>query len=325
MDETIAVLKIGGPITDKVAQKTEKALQKLFKQIKDKKIKALVLRVDSPGGAITACETIHQQLQALPIKTVVSFGNVSASGGYYISTHADRIFASPTTITGSIGVFMIRMNLSGLAKQFGITFDSVHTSDLSGSMDPFTPINPRMKENFSNSAERSYKQFKSLVGAGRKMTDDAVETVAQGRVWTGHQAKEIGLVDELGGLHRAIAYCQRSFTNSGHAQIISWPPQKTLWELLQTKDWDEEDLPSPSILLLAATDYFGISSPTTATNHQSTSSSSWALLDPSKLSAASSGMMLTIDENWAIRCLLQNKQEAFPDDVLASFPPSFWD
>ena len=108
LDEKIAVIKIGGAITEETARRTEKALRKL-KHNKD--VKAVVLRVDSPGGAITACETIYQEIQQLPQKVVVSFGNVSASGGYYISANANRIFALPTTITGSIGVFMIRMDL----------------------------------------------------------------------------------------------------------------------------------------------------------------------------------------------------------------------
>ena len=117
--EKIAVLKINGAINEATALKTKRAI-KMLKRHEEKnpgEIKAVVLRVDSPGGVVTSCETIHQELQDLPHNVVVSFGNVSASGGYYVSTHADRIFASPMSITGSIGVFLIRLNLTKLAKQ----------------------------------------------------------------------------------------------------------------------------------------------------------------------------------------------------------------
>ena len=242
MKENIAVIKINGPITDATARKLEKPLRMLKKS---KNTKALVLRVDSPGGAVTACEAIHQQIQDLPQKVVVSFGNVSASGGYYISANSERIFASPTTITGSIGVIMLRTDLRALAKQWGVTFDSISTSSLSGSFDPFYPINTKMKDNFANYTDRSYKHFKEIVSEGRGLSMNDVEQIAQGRVWTGTQAKDIGLVDELGGLDRAVAYCQRNFTESGQAKVVSWPPKKTIFQALvdsRKKGGDDEDL-----------------------------------------------------------------------------------
>jgi protease-4 len=314
------VIKIGGAITEDTARKTVKALRKL-KNSKD--VKAVVLRVDSPGGAVTACETIYQEIQDLPQKVVVSFGNVSASGGYYISSNAERIFASPTTITGSIGVFMIRLDLRGLAKQYGITFDSVATSDMSGSFDPFYPINHRMRDNFANYTDRVYMHFKSLVGAGRNMDLDMVETVAQGRVWTGEQAKHIGLVDELGGLDRAIAYCQRNHT-SGQAVVVSWPPKQSLFQFLMKRrnnnhDDDFDDLQVPSILqaFFASTpkEAIGIS------NFLPTDDGSVVGGGP-RFPLAMSGLMLTADENWGIRCLLQDND--FPD-ILSQFPPGFWE
>jgi protease-4 len=315
-NEKIAVLKVTGAITEKTAQKMEKALKKL-KKADD--VKALILRIDSPGGSITACETIFQQLQDTGKKTVVSFGNVSASGGYYISTHADRIFASPTTITGSIGVFMIRMNLRGLAEQYGITFDSVQSSDLSGSFDPFTPINEPMKVNFANFADRAYMRFKSIVSDGRKIDMDDVEQVAQGKVWTGEQAKELGLVDELGGLHRAIAYCQRSFTRDGQAEVVTWPPRRSFWELLTGDRDDLEDDFLPSVFALVShtvSERIGISMGT------SNNIGVTGFLG-SNFPTSVSGIMLTVDENWAIRCLLQENDNV--PDLLSQFPPSIWD
>eukprot|EP00429_Kryptoperidinium_foliaceum_P001435 CAMPEP_0176020814 /NCGR_PEP_ID=MMETSP0120_2-20121206/10093_1 /TAXON_ID=160619 /ORGANISM="Kryptoperidinium foliaceum, Strain CCMP 1326" /LENGTH=756 /DNA_ID=CAMNT_0017353919 /DNA_START=61 /DNA_END=2328 /DNA_ORIENTATION=- len=323
-DEKIAVLKIGGPITDATARKLEAPLKQLKKQ-KDK-IKAVVLRVDSPGGAVTACETISQQLQDLPQKVVVSFGNVSASGGYYISANSDRIFASPTSITGSIGVVMLRADLRGLAHQWGIHFDSIPSSDLSGTFDPFFPVNGRMKENFANYAERSYLHFKRLVSEGRGMDMNEVEKVAQGRVWTGKQAKEAGLVDELGGLDRAIAYCQRSFTESGNAQVVSWPPKKTLlqaWLDRKKKNgesdedsFDNVEVPGAISFLierygsaLGAERWFpkllGMEDEKADGSQQSALSSVECAIREGRLPMAMSGMMLTLDENTAIRCLME--------------------
>jgi signal peptide peptidase SppA len=319
LDEKIAILKIGGPITDATARKTEKALRKL-KQNKD--VKVVVLRVDSPGGAITACETIFQELQDLPQKVVVSFGNVSASGGYYISANAERIFASPTTITGSIGVVMMRVDLRGLAKQYGVTFDSVSTSEMSGSFDPFYPINHRMKDNFSNYADRAYMHFKELVGTGREMDMDLVETVAQGRVWTGEQAKQIGLVDELGGLDRAIAFAQRNYTTSGKANVVSWPPKPSLFDFLANRDGDDdlEDVEVPSVfhlLFASAKEMIGLyDAPPTGDVSM--------VEEKPRFPVALSGMMLTVDENCAIRCLLQENDIPY-QDILDNFPPSFWE
>lgn len=338
--EQIAVLKISGPITDATARKLEQPLRKL-KQAQDK-ISAVVLRVDSPGGAITACETIHQQLQDLPQKVVVSYGNVSASGGYYISANSERIFASPTTITGSIGVVMLRADLRGLAHQWGINFDSIPSSDLSGIFDPFFPINSRMKENFANYCDRAYMHFKTLVSQGRGLSMEQVEQVAQGRVWTGEQAVENGLVDELGGLDRAISYCQRNLTESGHAKIVEWPPKKTLFQALVDRknksDEDEDDFDNvevPSMLesivqsmVLAGLGPWILGDVKTSgdVTQSSTNGSAIASLErmiqQGRLPAAMSGVMLTIDENAAIRCLLE--QHDVPD-VFGSLPPGFWE
>jgi protease-4 len=286
----------------------------------NKDVKAVILRVDSPGGAVSACETIYQEIEDLPQKVVVSFGNVSASGGYYISANADRIFASPMSITGSIGVFMIRLDFRALAKQYGITFDSVETSDLSGSFDPFYPANRRMKDNFANFAERTYIHFKTLVGNGRGMDLDMVETVAQGRVWTGDQAKRIGLVDELGGLERAIAYCQRNYTSGGQATVVSWPPKKSVFDLLSQEGNEDNDLDEvevPGVFHYFMEPLQEVASKFLPVDNLAVSSSKRM----PRISAAS-GMMLTVDENCAIRCLLQ---ESGYTDILSEIPDGFFD
>jgi protease IV len=303
----------------------------LRKLKKADKVKAVVVRVDSPGGAITACETIHQHLADLPQKVVVSFGNVSASGGYYISANSERIFASPTTITGSIGVVMLRADLRGLAHQWGIHFDSIPTSELSGSFDPFFPVNGRMKDNFANFADRAYLHFKRLVSEGRGLKMDQVEAVAQGRVWTGHQAKEIELVDELGGLHRAIAYCQREFTESGHAQVIAWPPKKSLYEALMNRDEEDslDNVEVPGVVAWVIEKYgtiLGLHHLLLDNKSDQSNGSMIAslegLLRQGRLPMAMSGMMLTLDENAAIRCLLEDNSVL---DVQSSLPPAFYE
>jgi signal peptide peptidase SppA len=301
----------------------------------DKDVKCVVLRVDSPGGSINACETIYQEIQDLPQKVIVSFGNVSASGGYYISANADRIFALPTTITGSIGVVMLRMDLRQLARQYGITFDSIPTSSLSGSFDPFYPLNQQMNENFLNGADRAYYRFKSLVSDGRDMDMKAVETIAKGRVWTGEQAQQIGLVDELGGLDRAIAYAQRSFTSSGNAKVVQWPPKKTLWEFLtkhrnhdDDDDFDSVELPNTFVLGLNALLGEGkwlsnlpwLYVPA-ASNEMTSNAETSALSPPFPL--VTSGLMLTSDENTAIRCLLEDNNVRM-EEQLSHFQSFRW-
>mmetsp|Transcript_22898 Transcript_22898/g.64877 ORF Transcript_22898/g.64877 Transcript_22898/m.64877 type:complete len:763 (+) Transcript_22898:113-2401(+) len=307
-DEKIAIYKISGAITDDTARRAETALRKLKK--KDD-IKCLILRVDSPGGAITACETILQEVKDLPQKVVVSFGNTSASGGYYISSAADRIFASPTTVTGSIGVFMMKLDFRNLISQVGITTDSVTTGSLAGSFDPLYPMNDAMKDNFANFTDRAYLRFKSLVSEGRSLDMDDVETVAQGRVWTGQQAKELGLVDELGGLDRAVAFAQREYTKTKNARIVEWPPTRSTFDYLLEK-WNGKEKASSIITSLF---------------------SEWILASigegkrPAKtvfsLPPTASGMMLTMDENTAIRCLLENSGE-YDTSFLDEFPDDFW-
>jgi signal peptide peptidase SppA len=328
LKEKIAVIKINGTIGEATARKVEKALRKIKEQ---EDVKSVVLRVDSPGGSINACETIYEEIQDLPQKVVVSFGNVSASGGYYISANAERIFASPTTVTGSIGVVMLRMDFRGLAKRYGITFDSIPTSGLSGSYDPFYPINQQMNENFANAADRAYYRFKSLVSSGRDLDMDAVEAIAQGRVWTGEQAHEIGLVDELGGLDRAIAYAQRNFTSSGNAQVVHWPPQKSLWESLTkpVNDGDDEDDPERldvfpkmwhvTLGRLLRGSLFSTSSIPQFEGHSLAAVNVTLESSLPSFPLVTSGVMLTADENIAIRCLLE--ESGLPQaDILGRIP-----
>ena len=169
-------------------------------------VKAVVLRVDSPGGSAFASEVIRQEIeliQAAGKPVVASMGTMAASGGYWISASADKIIASPTTITGSIGIFGMLMTLENTLGELGIYTDGVGTTDFSG-FGVTRPLSDGMSQLMQLSINRGYQDFLELVAEGRNMTVQQVDKVAQGRVWSGSKAKELGLVDELGSLDKAI-------------------------------------------------------------------------------------------------------------------------
>mgnify|MGYP000942758192 CR=1 FL=1 len=173
----------------------------------DKSIKAVVFRINSGGGSVLASENIWRELSITKKEkpVVVSFGDVSASGGYYVSCDADSIFALPSTITGSIGVFGIVPNLSNFFKgKLGVTFDEVKTGPYAGGLTVTRPMTDAEKRLQQTQIEVIYAQFKQRVADGRKMDTADVEAIAQGRVWTGKRALEIGLIDRFGGIEDAI-------------------------------------------------------------------------------------------------------------------------
>jgi len=174
----------------------------------DDKIKAIVLRVNSPGGSALASELIWREIELTKkVKPViVSMGDLAASGGYYISTNADRIFAEPTTITGSIGVFGMLPNGKELADNMGINAEQVITNKNAVSYSFFEPLNEDQRGFIKEGILDIYDLFSSRVAEGRNLTRAQVELIAQGRVWTGVDAVKIGLVDELGGLDLALKY-----------------------------------------------------------------------------------------------------------------------
>ena len=170
-------------------------------------VKAIVLRINSPGGSALASELIWREIELtkkeLPI--IVSMGDVAASGGYYLSCNASKIFAEPTTITGSIGVFGVIPNISKLAGNIGINAEQVSTNK-SANYSAFEPMSEEFRNVTTEGVEQVYTTFVTRVSEGRNMTFNAVDSIAQGRVWSGVDALKIGLVDELGSLDDAIAY-----------------------------------------------------------------------------------------------------------------------
>lgn len=172
----------------------------------DKNIKAIVLRIDSPGGNALTSDLIWREVELTKkVKpVVVSMGNYAASGGYYIACNASKIFAENNTITGSIGVFGILPNFSELTSRIGIHVEQVNTNKNSARYSPFVPLDENLKAVTLEGVEHIYKTFVTHVAEGRKMTFDQVDAIAQGRVWSGSEAIKIGLVDKIGGLDDAI-------------------------------------------------------------------------------------------------------------------------
>lgn len=214
---------------------TAELVEDLTKIQKDKKIKAVVLRVNSPGGSAYGSEQVWAAIEAIKAAgkpVVVSMGDVAASGGYYISCNADRIFANPTTLTGSIGIYGMIPNFEGLVTdKLGITFDGVQTNRY-GNFGSFnramTPDEHRQMQQY---IERGYELFTTRCAEGRGMSLDAIKKIAEGRVWDGQTALKIGLVDELGDLDDAIAWVAQK-AGLEQYKTSSYPQQKTAVEQL---------------------------------------------------------------------------------------------
>ncbi|HZI00219.1 MAG TPA: signal peptide peptidase SppA [Flavisolibacter sp.] len=206
----------------------------------DKNIKAIVLRINSGGGSALASENIWRELTLAKAEKplVVSFGDVAASGGYYIAAAADSIFAQPNTITGSIGVFGIIPNMQGFFNnKLGVTFDGVKTAEhADGGV--YRPMTEAEKKFAQEGVDRVYMQFKQRVAQGRKMDINMVDSLAQGRVWSGYDALRLRLVDKLGGLQDAINCAARLAKTSGY-RLREFPERKSFLDELLGKTTSE--------------------------------------------------------------------------------------
>jgi protease-4 len=212
----IGVLTIAGEIVDGSAgpgtAAAETIVRHLEKGLKTGNLKALVVRIDSPGGSVLASERIRQALieakgRGLPM--VASMGSVAASGGYWVAMPADRVFAEPETITGSIGIFGVLPSFQGSLEKLGVGADGVKTTPLSGEPNLLEGPSPAANRLLQMGVENSYRQFIAIVAAARKMPPEKVDQVAQGRVWDGGTARQLGLVDAFGSTDAAIAEAAR--------------------------------------------------------------------------------------------------------------------
>ena len=200
----------------------------------DSSVKAIVLRVNSPGGSALASDIMWREV-VLAKKTkpfIVSMGDVAASGGYYISCAADRVFALPNTITGSIGVFGILPNAQKLlSEKMGINIDTVNTNKHSDMGSIFRPLDNQEGQMMQQSVEDVYQTFIGRVAEGRKITKDQVDSIGQGRVWSGNDALKINLVDEIGGLEKAILYAAtKARLKEGEYKLVSMPKKTNPFE-----------------------------------------------------------------------------------------------
>ncbi|QIK79261.1 signal peptide peptidase SppA [Sphingomonas piscis] len=209
---TIGVVTIAGMIVDgKSPQGTaggDSIAESIEAALRNDDLKALVVRVDSPGGSVTASERIRQALLAAKEKKmpiVVSMGNVAASGGYWVSTPADFIYAEPSTITGSIGVFGVLPSFQGTLQKLGVGADGVKSTPLSGEPDLLRGPSPEVSQLIQTGVESTYRRFLGIVGQSRRKSPAEIDRIAQGRVWDGGSARQIGLVDGFGGMEEAIA------------------------------------------------------------------------------------------------------------------------
>jgi protease-4 len=212
----IGVVTVAGTIVDGKAGPGTAGGETISKLVLDglakKNLKALVVRVDSPGGSALASERIRQavlQAKARGLPVVVSMGGLAASGGYWVATAGDTIFAEPNTITGSIGIFGILPSFETALAKIGVTADGVRTTPLSGQPDVFGGFTPALDTVIQSSIENGYRRFINLVASARKMTPARVNEIGQGRVWDGGSARQLGLVDRFGTLQDAVAEAAR--------------------------------------------------------------------------------------------------------------------
>ncbi len=236
-DNTIALLYATGNITSGSGSSNiqdKYLVNEIEKLRKDDDIKAVVFRINSGGGSAYASEQIWKAIGDLKAEkpVIVSMGDVVASGGYYIACNADKIVAQPTTLTGSIGIFGMFPNLEGTTQKLGISTDVVKTNEFADFGNVTRPLNEGEKQLFQNMIDRGYDLFITRCAEGRNMPKDSLALYAEGRVWTGNQAKEIGLVDELGGIERAIEIAAEH-ANLGKSYVVfEYPRMRTPFEEL---------------------------------------------------------------------------------------------
>ncbi|MBD2858674.1 signal peptide peptidase SppA [Spongiibacter sp. KMU-158] len=215
------------------------SLARLIRQTaEDKTVKAVVLRIDSGGGSAMASEVIRQELQALKATgkpLVVSMSSAAASGGYWIAADADRILATPATLTGSIGIFGAFPTFENLLEHFGVYTDGVGTTDIAGAMRVDKPLSPVLERAMQSGIENGYQRFLKVVADGRSMAMDEVDELAQGRVWSGVDAQRLGLVDALGSLAQAVdVAAELAGVSAENSRVLRLPlsPEEELLEFL---------------------------------------------------------------------------------------------
>jgi protease-4 len=203
----------------------------------DHSIRAVVLRIDSPGGSAIASDVIWREVMLTrAVKPVIaSMSDVAASGGYYIAMPAHQIVAEPATLTGSIGVVMVKFVIDGTLDKLGMNMEQVTSGRYADLYSPVRPFTPEERKKVEEQMQMTYEAFVEKAAAGRQTTPERIDAIAQGRVWTGQQAKELGLVDELGGLQRALALAKSraKIDEDAEVELVVYPQRKSIYELVQ--------------------------------------------------------------------------------------------
>jgi protease-4 len=225
----IGIVTIEGVISHDL---TERTVRQLTKYADDPSIKAIVLRIDSPGGGVASSQEISEEIKrvrSVGKLVVASMGSVAASGGYYIACVADRIFANAGTVTGSIGVIAQLAQASELLHKIGIETTVVTSGPFKDSGNPTRPLRPEDRQVFQALVNDVYEQFVEAVAQGRNLPLPEVRQAADGRIFTGRQAKDLGLIDELGSLHDAIRYAASTIGIIGKPKLIQEDKERLWW------------------------------------------------------------------------------------------------
>jgi len=230
--EKVALVRIEGPIMD-----AKSTVDEIKSYAKDHSIKALVLRVDSPGGAVAPSQEIYEEVKKAKAKkkVIVSMGSVAASGGYYISAPADRILANPGTLTGSIGVIMEIPNLEGLMNKIGVKTDVIKSGRHKDIASVFRKMDKEERTILQGVLDDVHEQFIKAIADGRKIPFDEVKKLADGRIFTGKQAMEVKLVDELGTLEDAIAVAGKLTGIKGEPEVVTRKEKFSFTDILRGK------------------------------------------------------------------------------------------
>ena len=228
----VALISIEGPIIDSLD-----VVDEIKEHVKDHSIKAIILRIDSPGGAVGPSQEIYAEVKKAAVEKhiVVSMGSIAASGGYYIASPADMIFANPGTLTGSIGVIMEIPNLEGLMTKIGVTTEVIKSGKHKDMASAFRKMDKEDRDILQGVLENVHEQFIRAVADGRKLSLDDVRPVADGRIFTGEQAKGLRLVDELGTLEDAIGKAAQLAGISGEPEVVSKKDRLSIREMLRSK------------------------------------------------------------------------------------------
>ena len=258
VENQLALIYANGPILPDLGSSfstmsviTPKSLTKAFQKVRsDDSVKVVVLRVDSPGGSAVASDLIWREVMLTQREkpVVVSMANVAASGGYYISMAAGTIVAHPGTLTGSIGVYGGKLNMKGLYNKIGIKKEIITYGKNATIYSDYGNFTPTERERIQKMMHNIYHEFVDKAAAGRNKSFEEIEVIAQGRVWTGKQAKELGLIDELGGLDTAISIAKKKagFTDEDKLGLMILPEQKTFFEqIFENMLEDEASLSNP--------------------------------------------------------------------------------